>query len=273
MVTALKIKSHKLLNVDFIPSPNIGGALAPQGIILHDTASPPTPSGDIAWLTDKQSRVSAHVLIARDGKITQLVPFNRVAWHAGASQWKGLSGLNSFTIGIELDNPARLQSDMDGYICFGKRLSEVDAKTVVYSEAFTHPAGYYLPHTPEQLSSALSLCLALRDTYGIEWLATHWQISPGRKVDPNPTFPLEQFTAKVFPQDSDTSVWYTVNVGSLNVRSGPGASFEKIGEVAVRTHLSPKQVQYNGPDAWGLVDFGDTPKRSGWVAMRYLEEV
>jgi N-acetylmuramoyl-L-alanine amidase len=68
----------------FRASPNIGGALKPEYIVLHDTAS---RLG--SWLTDKASKLSAHVVIGGDGRITQLVPFNVKARHAGQSAWRG----------------------------------------------------------------------------------------------------------------------------------------------------------------------------------------
>ena len=51
--------------------------------------------------------VSSHLLIERDGSITQFVPFNLKAWHAGVSFWKGKSSLNKNSIGIELVNKAK----------------------------------------------------------------------------------------------------------------------------------------------------------------------
>ena len=48
-------------------------------------------------------RVSAHVLIRRDGTLVQYVPFNRKAWHAGQSCFNGRDNCNDFSIGIELE--------------------------------------------------------------------------------------------------------------------------------------------------------------------------
>jgi AmpD protein len=47
--------------------------------------------------------VSAHCCIFRDGSVTQYVGFDRRAWHAGASLWRGRSRANDFSIGIELE--------------------------------------------------------------------------------------------------------------------------------------------------------------------------
>jgi AmpD protein len=48
-------------------------------------------------------RVSAHLLVRRDGAVVQYVPFQMRAWHAGPSQWRGREGCNDFSIGIELE--------------------------------------------------------------------------------------------------------------------------------------------------------------------------
>ena len=47
--------------------------------------------------------VSAHVLVARDGALTQYVPFDRRAWHAGRSEYCGRTACNDFSVGIELE--------------------------------------------------------------------------------------------------------------------------------------------------------------------------
>jgi N-acetylmuramoyl-L-alanine amidase len=53
---------------------------------------------------NSEGRVSAHYLIADNGKLYQLVADNQRAWHAGAGSWQGITDINSISIGIELDN-------------------------------------------------------------------------------------------------------------------------------------------------------------------------
>jgi N-acetyl-anhydromuramoyl-L-alanine amidase len=48
-------------------------------------------------------RVSAYVLIRRDGGLTQYVPLHQRAWHATASRFEDRTGCNEFSIGIELE--------------------------------------------------------------------------------------------------------------------------------------------------------------------------
>lgn len=51
----------------------------------------------------KDIRVSSHLLVYRDGQVTQFVPFDLRAWHAGQSSYRGRSNCNDFSIGVELE--------------------------------------------------------------------------------------------------------------------------------------------------------------------------
>nr|WP_239986951.1 1,6-anhydro-N-acetylmuramyl-L-alanine amidase AmpD [Agitococcus lubricus] len=48
-------------------------------------------------------RVSAHLLIRRQGEVIQFVPFSARAWHAGQSRYQTRDNCNDFSIGIELE--------------------------------------------------------------------------------------------------------------------------------------------------------------------------
>lgn len=181
-------------SVAFKKSPNVGGALKPEFVVLHDTASGLNSSGSISWLTDPASKVSAHVVIGRDGTITQLVPFNVKAWHAGQSIWRGRPLLNGFSIGIEIVNPGRLTKIAEGVY---KGVTTIDTNkdpslVVKYGKTAAHGEGYWLAYTAAQVNAVRDLCEALCAEYPIQEILTHWLISPGRKVDTNPLFPLEQ---------------------------------------------------------------------------------
>lgn len=58
----------------------------------------------LARLCDPDAEVSAHYVIAPDGRFWQLVAEDQRAWHAGAGGWAGQSDINSRSIGIELVN-------------------------------------------------------------------------------------------------------------------------------------------------------------------------
>jgi AmpD protein len=107
-------------------------------------------------------RVSAHALIRRDGQITQYVPFGMRAWHAGESQYRGRSGCNDFSIGVELEG--------------------TDDR----------------PYTDAQYTQLAVLATALLAAYGAlneEHIVGHSDVAPGRKTDPGPSFDWPRFRA------------------------------------------------------------------------------
>ena len=68
------------------------GRIDPRFVVLHDTCGYGHGRGSMSWFMKKSARVSAHLLIAEDGSITQFAAFDRATWHAGKSQWRGVSG-------------------------------------------------------------------------------------------------------------------------------------------------------------------------------------
>jgi N-acetylmuramoyl-L-alanine amidase len=186
----------------FLRSPNHGGTLKPRFIVIHDTASGLKDDGDISWLTNPAAKVSAHVVVSREGKINQLVPLNIVAWHAGQSQWKGLKLMNSYAVGIEIDNPGKLQKVSDGV--YKNDIVTIDTNKnpslkVEYAKTAAHGAGYWLHYSDAQIAAVEELCQALCGVFKIEDIITHWMISPGRKIDTNPLYPLDQLRQSALP--------------------------------------------------------------------------
>ncbi|MFM8333349.1 MAG: 1,6-anhydro-N-acetylmuramyl-L-alanine amidase AmpD, partial [Candidatus Methylumidiphilus sp.] len=105
-------------------------------------------------------RVSAHLLIRRDGSVTQYVPFHRRAWHAGVSNYQGRAVCNDFSIGIELEG----------------------------TEAVPYTDAQY-----QRLAAAVAALLAHYPTLSREAIVGHSDIAPGRKTDPGPSFEWERF--------------------------------------------------------------------------------
>jgi N-acetyl-anhydromuramyl-L-alanine amidase AmpD len=180
----------------FVPSPHVGGYIEPCLIVVHDTADREDPKDTIRWFQNPKSKVSAHFVVGRDGSITQMVECNRAAWHAGKSSWQGRSGCNAFAIGIEIKNPGKLTRRGDVAVAwFGDSwplalLAEKSTKA--------HGAGWWLPYTPAQILAVQELIEALVKAYPtITDVAAHWEISPGRKVDTNPLFPLAHMKSLV----------------------------------------------------------------------------
>lgn len=165
---------HWLTSARRVPSENENARPDPRDIslvVLHGISLPPGEFGgglvedlfcnrlDHAAdprLADLEGvRVSAHLFIDRSGSATQFVPFDRRAWHAGASRWGGRRDCNDFAIGIELegtDHVAYTQSQYD---------------------------------ILEEVLNALARRYPRLDPAAI---VGHNEIAPGRKTDPGPAF-------------------------------------------------------------------------------------
>lgn len=100
-------------------------------------------------------KVSAHLLIDREGRITQFVPFDKKAWHAGQSCFQGREACNDFSIGIELEG--------------------------CDDEAFTDDQY-------ESLIEVTRLLMANYPRITLDRIVGHSEIAPGRKTDPGPCF-------------------------------------------------------------------------------------
>lgn len=86
------------------PSPNFD-VRKPRLIVIHQTEMDSAEAAlKVLHSQNAQGRVSAHYLIANNGKLYQLVSDDQRAWHAGTGSWKGFTDINSISIGIELDN-------------------------------------------------------------------------------------------------------------------------------------------------------------------------
>lgn len=153
-------------------------------LVIHAIALPPGTFGG-PWIDDlfmgrldcdahpyfdtlRGVRVSSHACIFRDGSITQYVPFDLRAWHAGVSSFEGRSNCNDFSIGIELEG------------------------------------GDEQPYTDAQYTALGRVGDALLRAYprlSIERIVGHADIAPGRKTDPGPHFDWPRGLAEIaFPR-------------------------------------------------------------------------
>ncbi|MFT4098154.1 MAG: N-acetylmuramoyl-L-alanine amidase [Rhodoblastus sp.] len=197
------VKNHVLLKdgapVSQVPSPNQGGVLKASLLVMHYTGSP-SFDGAVRTLTDGKAanRVSAHLVIGEDGRISQLVPFNRIAWHAGVSEWRGRQGCNSFAIGVEMVNSGLL-----GELAGGGYYDRLTHKAVpldrVAIAAHKNGGGRqpWETYPAAQIEAAIGVATAICAAYGIADIAGHDDIAPHRKIDPGPAWPMASFTSRV----------------------------------------------------------------------------
>jgi len=178
---------------------NVGGALKPDLLVMHYTASS-NAGGAVSWLCDPRAKASAHLVIDEKGNITQLAPFNIIAWHAGVSQWKGRKNINQYAVGIELSNPGLLNKTASGkYVeAIGGKIWSPD--NVILAAHKNDKSGTIKPwakYTEAQINAATNAAIAIVDFYKIKEIVGHDDIAPGRKIDPGPAFPMASFVGKV----------------------------------------------------------------------------
>ncbi|MEO1083980.1 MAG: N-acetylmuramoyl-L-alanine amidase [Acidobacteriota bacterium] len=272
----LKISDHKLRatgadKVSHKSSPNIGKVLArPRYLIMHYTAGRGFER-DVSWLCNPDAKASAHLVIGRDGEIAQLVPFDRVAWHAGKSRWMGLKGLNAHSIGIELSNAGPLEEKADGNwkAWFGG--SFPDSEVVIARHRFEAEEQGWHTFGEEQLEIALRVALLLHAEYGFEDVLGHDDIAPKRKRDPGPAFPMTSFRSALLGRE-DEAPRKGRTTTHLNIRSGPGVHYDKLeaSPLAPKTQLT--LLEFDGK--WILVEVekNGAPDLTGWVYGDYVAE-
>ena len=155
--------------------------VGPDMIVLHYTAAAGSEAAAI-YLTRPDVSASAHLVIGREGKIIQLVPFDTEAWHAGRSWYAGRSGLNRYSIGIELDNLGLLRLREGLFVAECGRI-------VAPEEVYTHDSNgkltYWHRYTRVQVQALMKVCEALEEYYPIKDVVGHSAITT-RKIDPGP---------------------------------------------------------------------------------------
>ena len=205
-----KISNHRLYfneqQVEYILTPNRSKnfVLKPEGIVVHDTAGRLDGATSVNWFMNPSAKASAHLVIHRDGKTTQMAPFNTKTWHAGKSNYNGRKAVNNFAVGIEIVNPGRLTSLDNGRYksWFGKEYKSSEFNITKRSTA-EHGTGWWMDYTAEQLETVEAICVTLFEKYNLQWVWPHWKVSPGRKQDTNPLFPLESLQSKLVGRHDD----------------------------------------------------------------------
>gem|GEM_PF-270628 len=172
--------------VEYRPSPNVGkDKKGYKVIVIHFDAS----SGlqGLNWLLNKNSKVSSELWLSREGKVIQLAPLNTTCWHAGVSTWRGLEGLNSYGIGIEIQNTGSQE------------------------------------YTDVQMDKLGEVVKPIVEKYGLE-IVGHEDISPLRKNDPSGAKVNLFDWKRLFDAVGVKTTLYKTS-SDLNVRRGQGIDY------------------------------------------------
>lgn len=175
----MEIKNHTLVDAKWCPSPNFNERPDENDInllVVHNISLPPRQFGgpyieelfcntlnctvDPSFKSLEGVKVSAHLLIRRDGQILQFVPFNKRAWHAGVSEYDGRNNCNDFSIGIELEGA-----------------DDIDYEPAQY-QVLAEVTDALLDHYPNMAANRI---------------AGHCDIAPKRKTDPGQAFDWSKY--------------------------------------------------------------------------------
>lgn len=144
------------------PSPNFNDRKLPVSMLVMHYTGMVDGASAIRRLTSSDSGVSSHYVINEDGTVLRLVDEGKRAWHAGASYWRGVTDVNSASIGIEIVNPG-------------------------------HEFGYR-PFPDDQVSAVVRLANEICKRHDIPRanIVGHSDVAPARKQDPGELFPWDK---------------------------------------------------------------------------------
>jgi N-acetylmuramoyl-L-alanine amidase len=277
----MKINNHRLVADDgapvrYVETPNKGGAMTPEYLVMHYTAGS-SAEGSVAWMCNPAAKAAAHLVIGRDGNVTQLAPFNRITWHAGQSAWAGRSGLNHFSIGIELDNAGKLERAGSQWRSAISKRVYADEDVLLANHKHDRPgapATAWHEYSEVQLEVASEVGLLLMRKYGLKDVLGHEDIAPGRKADPGPAFPMASFRARLLGRADDAVELYAT-IDDLNVRAGPGTEYAALPGSPLPVDTQVVVLEQQG--VWWRVDVLDTVDGVmdlvGWCHSRFLDKV
>jgi N-acetylmuramoyl-L-alanine amidase len=258
----------------FLPTANHDGQIVPKYLVFHYTACSAAAARAAFLRQTGGNRVSAHLLVDRDGSVTQFLPLNQRAWHAGESRWDGFQDLNTHSIGIEVVNFGYLLKSADGTFRTADGAQTVPAAEVTEGR-------HRLPHWPwthwhaysaEQIATCEALTELLAASYSLRDAVGHDDIAPARKADPGPSFPMSRMRGHILGRDSaqiaERSAY--VAVDKLNIRVGPGVASATAGPPLVRnTRLEVLALDSSG---WMQVTTRQQTPLTGWVRAEYTAD-
>lgn len=254
-------------NVVWDPTANHNGAITPMFLVFHYTGCKYEVARTTFKRTTGENRTSAHLLVDSDGSVTQLVDFNRRAWHAGESFWDGLQDINTHSIGIEVVNYGYLlKTATSSFKLSNGEAAPFQAEDVVEVRHKFPSVSYAYWHsfTPEQIETCGELSELLINHYGLKEILGHDDIAPTRKVDPGPAFPLNRMRNRAFGRNAEviSEEVVDVSVPKLNIRTGPGVEYPLAGSPLLQ---HTKLCVLARHASWVQVQLASSNQLRGWV--------
>jgi N-acetylmuramoyl-L-alanine amidase len=191
---------------------NKDGSNHPKYLIMHFTTGTEMRQ-TIHTFRNPSQGVSTHLLIGRDGRVIQFVPFNKAAHHCGFSYWENQRGLNTCTIGIELDNAGYLTPSQDGQNWMRKGTIIPSERVKLARHIKDYSDRHWECFPQQQLDVAFAIAKALKEEYGLVDILGHDQINIKYRRDPGPLFEehIKEWRNRIFTrEDADTVKYETL---------------------------------------------------------------
>jgi N-acetylmuramoyl-L-alanine amidase len=202
-----------------IASPNFDDRLSSTSIdmlVIHYTGMRSAKAA-LDRLCDPQAKVSAHYFIDEDGDVISLVDESKRAWHAGIASWRGMSDINTRSIGVELVNPG-------------------------------HDLGYRDFPKP-QMAALIDLLIGILSRYSIPArnVVGHSDIAPCRKIDPGERFDWAGLAEKgigLWPNEANINDNFS-NIAPMLSEYGYDISSPPHAIAAFQRHFHPETINKN----------------------------
>jgi N-acetylmuramoyl-L-alanine amidase len=201
------------------PSPNFDVRNHPVSMLVLHYTGMQSAADALDRLTDAQAKVSAHWVVAEDGQIISLVDENSRAWHAGKAWWRGITDVNSASIGIEIVNPG-------------------------------HEFGYR-PFPDEQMAAVEQLVAAAVARFGIDPsnVVGHSDVAPARKDDPGELFDWPRLAraglAVAVPAGGFDPNWTDAGTLAALQRYGYDVTEPRAAVIAFQRRFRPENIDGN----------------------------
>ncbi len=284
------IKDHRLAAKEggfakFItPSP---GNYDPKGklreikyLVMHITGGT-NMQGVVNYFKNPTSGVSAHLLIGRDGRVVQFIPFDGVAFHCGFSYWEGDENLNLLSIGIEIDNAGYLRGGPGKWSFKGVSIPDSQVVELTHWKHYRPKGWETFPDI--QLDVAYAIAEALVKKYGIKEIISHDEINLVNRLDPGPAFPMQEWRDRIYPGEGRPNIQkYRIDeeaeIYEHVGQKSPAQNTPKIGRLGEKSKLQIRDEV----GKWSLVRVilpsKNTTNKSkiksslGWIEKRTIKE-
>lgn len=216
------------------------GRITPKFLVIHYTAGA-SFEADVRTLSSASTPASCHLVIGRAGQIAQIEDFRTGLWHCGPSSYRGVNGLNSHSIGIEVTTPGPVESLPNGTYktWFNRTITSDDNSSKDNDTNFDvirarHGLLGHMAHwamfNETQIELLIEIGSLLMQHYKLQEAVGHDHIATprGRKQDPGPCCPQQVFE-RLNGRREDVSESAVVNSAkvsarSLNVRHAPNGT-------------------------------------------------